>query len=630
MRERARRRGGVEVGDVPPGVVPVRDVGERREPVGPDVVELPARQPAPSREGDPDERDEQRGEEAAGPPQPEAPEVDAAAAPRVAPRVELEDEQRRDEEAGQDEEQVDAEEPAGQPVGAQVEGDDGRHRQPAQPVQPGHRPEVRPRRSVERCSRGPRPRPQSYPSDFRLTLGPGRLAGWDRRVRPASSSSFRSPPPCRASRCCTGPSTCRWSGGSRSWGARSAWPSRSHTVPFGGWPGTGRFSMTRSDAVRRVALDELLARYRPPGRGPTLSPPREGAPAQWHAVAADPRPALARAAGGPGAPGLRRPRRPLRRTEPAPPVDIGLAELFADAVADVSPASRLTELITNRDADDPMDDLGRAAPARRQWSMPARGRRWLGGAVAAFAVVVRAGRTSAPTSSPARAGARRWRPGSARPAGRWSRPPSAPPQSSCPSADPMIGPGGTALPEEGATEPAPGGAGPRHGPARPRRAAPGRPRRADHRPRRARASDGTERRRAGPQHRRRLGRPDPGRHRRRPSDCPPGPEAWKGVPLVFTTRAAAAAQPDAVVAGAFTDGTPWEVRDRPGHGLCASLGDEVAAVRRRRGPGRPAHAGPAAGGRRRSSRGVRVPAGRCGDRAARAVRRCARTTGRAR
>ena len=39
-------------------------------------------------------------------------------------------------------------------------------------------------------------------------------------------------------------------------------------------------------AVRRMSLDELLARYRPPGRGPTLSPPREGAPAQWHAVAA--------------------------------------------------------------------------------------------------------------------------------------------------------------------------------------------------------------------------------------------------------------------------------------------------------------------------------------------------------
>jgi hypothetical protein len=46
---------------------------------------------------------------------------------------------------------------------------------------------------------------------------------------------------------------------------------------------------------------------------------------------------------------------------------------------------------------------------------------------------------------------------------------------------------------------------------------------------------------------------------------------------VFTTRAAAAAQPDAVVAGAFADGTPWEVRDRPGHGLCASLGDDAIA-----------------------------------------------------
>ena len=148
--------------------------------------------------------------------------------------------------------------------------------------------------------------------------------------------------------------------------------------------------MTRSDAVRRLALDELLARYRPPGRGPTLSPPREGAPGQWHAVAAildplSPEQRVARVLQVYD--GLDDP----SDHQPAPPVDIGLAELFADAVADVSPASRLTELITNRDVDDPMDGLGRAVPARRQWSMPARGRRWLGGAVAAFAVVVRAG-----------------------------------------------------------------------------------------------------------------------------------------------------------------------------------------------------------------------------------------------
>ena len=195
VREGARRRGGVEVGDVPPGVVPVRDVGERCEPVGPDVVELPARHPAPRREGDPDERDEERREETAGPSQPEPSEVDAAAASRVAPRVELEDEQRRDEEAGQDEEQVDAEEPARQRVGAQVEDDDGRHRQPAQPVQAGHRPEVRPRRSVERSLADrvqDRDRTQvtSVPPWDRAGWQGG-IAGFDRRARARSGHHLR-------------------------------------------------------------------------------------------------------------------------------------------------------------------------------------------------------------------------------------------------------------------------------------------------------------------------------------------------------------------------------------------------------------------------------------------------------
>ena len=60
------------------------------------------------------------------------------------------------------------------------------------------------------------------------------------------------------------------------------------------------------------------------------------------------------------------------------------------------------------------------------------------------------------------------------------------------------------------------------------------------------------------------------------ADCPTSPESWKGVPLVFTTLAAASAQPDVVTAGAFAGGVPWEVRDRPGRGLCATLGDDAA------------------------------------------------------
>jgi len=327
-------------------------------------------------------------------------------------------------------------------------------------------------------------------------------------------------------------------------------------------------------AVRRMSLDELLARYRPPGRGPTLSPPREGAPAQWHTVAAildplSPEQRVARVLQVYD--GLDDP----SDHQPAPPVDIGLAELFADAVADVSPASRLTELITNRETDDPMDHLGRAAPARRQWSMTARGRRWLGGAVAAFAVVVVLGNVGSDVVARSGRG-QEVEAGLGTTGGPVVATSLGAAESSCPSADPTIGPGGTALPEEGATEPrrvARVLATDRHALV------------ALHRGGRdAQIIDRDGRvRRTGPNGVGRVRNIDGGSDDQiqividSAEDCPPGPEAWKGVPLVFTTRAAAAAQPDAVVAGGFTDGTPWEVRDRPGHGLCASLGGEVAA-----------------------------------------------------
>ena len=150
------------------------------------------------------------------------------------------------------------------------------------------------------------------------------------------------------------------------------------------------------------------------------------------------------------------------------------------------------------------------------------------------------------------------------------------PQSSCRSADPTLGPGGTPLPDEGSTEPrrvARVLATDRHALV------------ALHRGGRdARIIDREGRvRRTGPNGVGRVRNIDGGTDDQiqvvieSARDCPPSPVAWKGVPLVFTTLVAAAAQPDIVVAGVFADGTPWEVRDRPGYGLCASLGDQAAA-----------------------------------------------------
>jgi hypothetical protein len=53
--------------------------------------------------------------------------------------------------------------------------------------------------------------------------------------------------------------------------------------------------------------------------------------------------------------------------------------------------------------------------------------------------------------------------------------------------------------------------------------------------------------------------------------CPSAPQSWKGVPLVFTTLDGVQEQPDVVVAGRFDEQTSWEVRDRPGVGLCATV-----------------------------------------------------------
>ena len=139
-----------------------------------DAIELPdPAATAATREGHPDEGDEQRGQQATGPPDPELAEIDAARAPFVPPRIELDDEERRDQEPGQDEEQVDAEEPTREAFRSQVERDDGRDREAAKPVQPGHRAKMGPW-AAPACSRVPKTG-SMYPSDFRLIQGRGRL-----------------------------------------------------------------------------------------------------------------------------------------------------------------------------------------------------------------------------------------------------------------------------------------------------------------------------------------------------------------------------------------------------------------------------------------------------------------------
>jgi hypothetical protein len=312
--------------------------------------------------------------------------------------------------------------------------------------------------------------------------------------------------------------------------------------------------------VRRLAIDDVLSRFRPPGKAPTRTPPRVGAAPAWADVGAflDPLApaervvAVLRTYDGLDHEAIAR-LMPVRRERGAPAVDHRLATCFADAVSDISPRSRLTELLGadaggGSLADDaaPLPGARRVRPVkqRRVRHPHGRSRYWVGaGAAAAVLIGLVGGHFD--TSLPTRA----------------SRPqelrtgltvdgtvvPGGAAQSSCPSADPVDGPAATA-------------------------------------PDRVAAMLATDRRAIIALHRgatdARL--TDAGGDGpievviRAKRDCPGAPQAWKDIPLVFTTVADASNQTGTALTGGFPDGARWEVSDRPGLGLCGRLGDAIA------------------------------------------------------
>jgi len=130
----AQQRRAPELGEVAlvlEDEAPVRDVEDRRQRV---AVQLDARAAIDrGRDQQADaEQQEQRRQQAPRAPGPEAPERDAAVL------RELGDQQRRDQVAADDEEDVDAEEAAGQPAAVGVVDEHGGDGDRAEPVDPGH------------------------------------------------------------------------------------------------------------------------------------------------------------------------------------------------------------------------------------------------------------------------------------------------------------------------------------------------------------------------------------------------------------------------------------------------------------------------------------------------------------
>ena len=128
--QQRRPRERLEVRLVGEDLVPVVDVEERRDRVGPRRGQV-ARAEDRHREHGQRDDEERRGEQPPRPPRPERREVDA---PR---RLALGEQQRRDEEPAQDEEQVHAEEAARQPARPGVVQHDARDGDRADPVEGG-------------------------------------------------------------------------------------------------------------------------------------------------------------------------------------------------------------------------------------------------------------------------------------------------------------------------------------------------------------------------------------------------------------------------------------------------------------------------------------------------------------
>ena len=105
--------------------VPVREVEDARDRVAPQCAELRLGDRVRRVQADDGQHDEQRGQQAAGAPGPESGQRYAAGG------AALREEERRDQETGEDEERVDAEEPALSPRVPEVIGDDRADRERA-------------------------------------------------------------------------------------------------------------------------------------------------------------------------------------------------------------------------------------------------------------------------------------------------------------------------------------------------------------------------------------------------------------------------------------------------------------------------------------------------------------------
>ena len=123
-----RRIGGV-VGHVAEDLAPVAEVEQRPRQVASHVASRRRRADDQRDGGDHQQHHEEGRQQPAGPPQPELSEVDPAVA------LALLDQQGRDEEAGHDEEDLDADPPAGHPAEAGVVAEHDQHRQGPQAVE---------------------------------------------------------------------------------------------------------------------------------------------------------------------------------------------------------------------------------------------------------------------------------------------------------------------------------------------------------------------------------------------------------------------------------------------------------------------------------------------------------------
>jgi hypothetical protein len=311
--------------------------------------------------------------------------------------------------------------------------------------------------------------------------------------------------------------------------------------------------------VRRLAIDDVLGRFRPPGKAPTRTPPREGSPPAWGEVGAFLYPltpaarvvAVLRTYDGLDHESIAR-LMPVPRERDVTPVDHRLAMRVADAVSDITPPSRLTELL-GTDAVVPLDDDApplprphRVRPVRARRVRQPRGssRYWVGAGAAAVLLIGLVGGHLDPSLPTRGSRGQQLRTGSTV-NGRVVA--GGVDLSSCPSAEPVDGP-------------------------------------ADLDAGRVAAMLATDRRAIIALHRgatdARLtdaggdGQIEVVIGTRR--DCPDAPQAWKDVPLVFTTLADASNQAGATRTGRFPDRTAWQVWDRPGRGLCGRLGGATA------------------------------------------------------